>query len=639
MPMRPTGCGADMLSLLAVIPALPLLGFVILFVTAGLLPKRWITTIGVGSVGISTILALIVMFSFLSSPKPYTEIVWNWIAVSGFTPHIGFYLDALSGLMMLVIAFVSFLIHLYSAEFMSGDEGYSRYFAYMNLFVASMLVLVLADNLLFLYLGWEGVGLCSFLLIGFWYRDPANGLAARKAFVVTRVGDTAMAVGLFVLFTNLDTLEIQPLMQQAASHWPVGSGLPIVAAALLLGGAVGKSAQLPLQTWLPDAMAGPTPVSALIHAATMVTAGVYLIARTHVLYDLAPPVQTAVAVGGALTLLLAGFSALNQTDLKRILAYSTISQVGYMFLALGVGAWSAAIFHFMTHAFFKALLFLSAGVVVQRLGEEHDIFKMGGLRQRLPLAFWSFLIGSISLAALPLIDAGFYSKDLILWEAWSDGAIGPWLWAAGLIGALLTAIYIFRAVFIVFFGAIKLEPSGLTGWRITVPLVVLSILALVGGFVEIPPYLGNVPAFSRLMQTALPAPSDAASSGSSIEIALSAIASVIALLGVGVAYIAFCRRPAFLQALVQSPTSVALQHFWQIGWGFDWLYDRTLVRSFLWFARIDQGDFIDRFYSSVASLAEASYRQLSESQNGRVRRYAVGIATGSIILIAILVFA
>ena len=391
-----------MLSLLALIPAFPLLGFAILFVTAGLLPKRWITTIGVGSVGISAILALIVMFTFLNSPEPYTEVVWTWIAVSGFTPHIGFYLDALSGLMMLVVAFVSFLIHLYSAEFMSTDEGYSRYFAYMNLFVASMLVLVLADNLLFLYLGWEGVGLCSYLLIGFWYRDPANGLAARKAFIVTRVGDTAMAIGLFVLFTNLGTLDIQPLMQQAVAHWPVGSGLPIAAAALLLGGALGKSAQLPLQTWLPDAMAGPTPVSALIHAATMVTAGVYLIARTHVLYDLAPPVHTAVAVIGALTLLLAGFSALNQTDLKRILAYSTISQIGYMFLALGVGAWSAAIFHFMTHAFFKALLFLSAGVVVQRLGEEHDIFKMGGLRQRLPLAFWSFLIGSISLAALPL---------------------------------------------------------------------------------------------------------------------------------------------------------------------------------------------------------------------------------------------
>ena len=372
-------------------------------------------------------------------------------------------------------------------------------------------------------------------------------------------------------------------------------------------------------------MAGPTPVSALIHAATMVTAGVYLIARTHVLYDLAPPVQTAVAVIGSLTLLLAGFSALNQTDLKRILAYSTISQIGYMFLALGVGAWSAAIFHFMTHAFFKALLFLAAGVVVQRLGEEHDIFRMGGLRQRLPLAFWSFLIGSTSLAALPLIDAGFYSKDLILWEAWSAGALGPWLWAAGLIGALLTAIYIFRAVFVVFFGSVRLEPTGSSGVPVAIPLVVLSILALVGGFVEIPPYLGNVSAFSRLMQSALPAPPAAVSAGSSFEIVLSTITAMVTILGVGIAYVAFRRRPVFLQALVQSPVSLALQRFWETGWGFDWLYDRMLVRPFLWVARKDQSDFIDDFYNSLALLSRAGYWRLS---NRRPAEYA-GTRLGS----------
>ncbi len=628
-----------MLSLLPLVPALPLLGFAILFASAGLLAKRWIAWIGVSSVAISAVLALVVMLAFLGAPKPTTEIVWSWIAIAGFTPHVGFYLDALSGLMMLVVAFVSFLIHLYSAEFMSTDEGYSRYFAYMNLFVASMLILVLADNLLFLYLGWEGVGLCSYLLIGFWYRDPVNGLAARKAFIVTRVGDTAMAIGLFLLFTDLGTLDIQPLMHRAAQTWPVGAGPAIAAAALLLGGAVGKSAQLPLQTWLPDAMAGPTPVSALIHAATMVTAGVYLIARMHILYDLAPPVRTAVAIVGALTLLLAGFSALNQTDLKRILAYSTISQIGYMFLALGVGAWSAAIFHFMTHAFFKALLFLAAGVVVQRLGEEHDIFKMGGLRQRLPLAFWTFLIGSISLAALPLIDAGFYSKDLILWEAWSDGAAGPWLWAAGLLGALLTAIYIFRAVFVVFFGAVKLVPTGTTGACIAIPLVVLSFLALAGGFVEIPPYLGNVPSFTRLMQSALPAPSAAMSAGSNLEAGLSAVAAITALLGVGIAYIAFRRRPTLVQSLVQSPAMLALQRFWENDWGFDWLYDRTLVQPFLWFARVDQADFIDSFYNGVALLSQAAYRRLSDSQTGRVRWYAAGIVSGSVVLIAILVFA
>ena len=275
-----------------------------------------------------------------------------------------------------------------------------------------------------------------------------------------------------------------------------GSGLAVAAAALLLGGAVGKSAQLPVQTWLPDAMAGPSPVSALIHAATMVTAGVYLIARTHVLFTLAPAVQTAVAVIGAATLLLSGFSALAQTDLKRVLAYSTISQIGYMFLALGVGAWSAAIFHFMTHAFFKALLFLAAGIVIVRLDDEHNMLKMGGLRLKLPLVFWTFLIGALSLSALPLVTAGFYSKDLILWDVWSSREGSPWLWAAGLAGALLTSLYSFRMVFLTFFGEAKTGVNGKTGIVMSVPIVILAVLSLTGGFVELP--------LTGFLSTALP---------------------------------------------------------------------------------------------------------------------------------------
>lgn len=626
--------------LLALVPAFPFLGFAILLASAGALPKRWIAAIGVGSVGLSALLALIVGTGFLSDPHPYTEIAWRWIGVGGFQPDVGFYLDALSLVMMLVVTFVSFLIHLYSAEYMAADEGYSRYFAYMNLFVGSMLVLVLADNLLLLYLGWEGVGLCSYLLIGFWYRDPANGLAARKAFVVTRAGDTAMSIGLFLLFNHLGTLEIQPLMQRAAEAWPVGSGLPIAASALLLCGALGKSAQLPLQVWLPDAMAGPTPVSALIHAATMVTAGVYLIARTHVLYQLAPPVHTAVAVIGALTLILASFSALNQTDLKRILAYSTISQIGYMFLALGVGAWSAAIFHFMTHAFFKALLFLAAGVVIQRLGDEHDIFRMGGLWRRMPLTFWSFLIGSIALAALPLIDSGFYSKDLILWYAWNSGPDGKWLWAAGILGALLTSIYIFRAVFVVFFGEVRTEPRGRIGPSITVALAVLSFLALVGGFVEIPAYLGGVPLFSRFMAPSFPgAPSLFATASPGLEAMLGGVAGSVALLGVGIAYVAFVSRPTLTTRLIATPAGNALKRFWAAGWGFDWLYDRTLTRPFLWLARVNRADIFDRLYAGVARLSEAAYRLLSRTQTGRVRWYAAGVTFGAAILVMIAVFA
>ena len=329
-----------------------------------------------------------------------------------------------------MVTFVSFLIHLYSTEFMIDDEGYSRFFAYMNLFVASMLTLLLADNLLLLYLGWEGVGLCSYLLIGFWYQDPANGRAGRKAFIVTRVGDTAMAIGLFLLFHNLGTLQIQDLMQRAAQQ-------------LAHRIACRRSRRrrccweepwanrrnCRLQTWLPDAMAGPTPVSALIHAATMVTAGVYLIARTHVLFHLAPPVQFAVAVIGAATLLMAGFSALTQRDLKRVLAYSTMSQIGYMFLALGVGAWRAAIFHFMTHAFFKALLFLAAGIVIEALHHEHNIFRMGGLRKELPVAFWTFLIAGCSLAGSAADHRGLLQQgpDLVERRQLRRGSTGLWV--------------------------------------------------------------------------------------------------------------------------------------------------------------------------------------------------------------------
>src|SRR5262245_14306250 len=407
-----------MLKLLWLIPALPFAGFLILALAGSRFTRTGVAIIGVGSVFGAAILAILLGVSFIGSPPDhysYSQTLWSWITIGGFAPRIAFHLDALSLVMMLIITFVGFLIHFYSVEYMIAEEGYSRFFAYMNLFVGSMLILVLADNLLLLYLGWEGVGLCSYLLIGFWYKDPANGRAARKAFIVTRVGDTAMAIGLFLLFTDLGKLQIQELMGAASQHWPINSPLAVAAAALLLGGAVGKSAQLPLQTWLPDAMAGPTPTSALIHAATMVTAGVYLIARTHVLFELAPPVQLAVAVIGAATLLMAGFSALTQDDIKRVLAYSTISQIGYMFLALGVGAWGAAIFHFMTHAFFKALLFLAAGIVIEALDEEHNIFHMGGLRKELPVAFWTFLAGGCSLAGVPLITAGFYSKDLILW--------------------------------------------------------------------------------------------------------------------------------------------------------------------------------------------------------------------------------
>ena len=629
-----------MLRLLWLIPAIPFASFIVLALVGSRISKKLAAAIGVAAIAASTVISILITWSFLISSPPgdsYTQVLWTWIDVAGFHPQIAFYLDALSLIMMLVVTFVSFLIHLYSAESMIESEGYSRFFAYMNLFVASMVTLLLADNLLLLYLGWEGVGLCSYLLIGFWYTDPANGLAARKAFIVTRVGDTAMIIGLFLLFQHLGTLHIQELMRRAAEQWPAGSALPIAAAALLLGGAVGKSAQLPLQTWLPDAMAGPTPTSALIHAATMVTAGVYLIARTHVLFTLAPPVQFAVAVIGAATLLLGGFSALTQWDIKRVLAYSTISQIGYMFLAMGVGAWAAGIFHFMTHAFFKSLLFLAAGVVIQALHEEHSIFKMGGLRKELPLAFGAFLIAGCSLAGLPLITAGFYSKGLIVWETWSSPQGGTALWVASVLGVLLTALYIFRVIFLVFFGEAKSHVAKRPGYKIQIPLVVLTVLSLVGGFVNLPPQLGNVPLFTRLLQTALPSV-EQRRLGPLTEIRSEGVVTLAFLIGLGLAYLLYLRTRQWADALTATRVGKAVHEFWFADWGFDWCYDKLFVQPVLWFARVDRSDVVDAFYNGVADLNELMYRGLSRTENGRVRWYAAGIAAGTVVFVAIALF-
>ena len=384
-------------------------------------------------------------------------------------------------------------------------------------------------------------------------------------------------------------------------------------------------------------MAGPTPVSALIHAATMVTAGVYLIARTHVIYMLAPLAMTVVAIVGAATLLLAGCSALVQTDIKRVLAYSTISQIGYMFLALGVGAWSAAVFHLMTHAFFKALLFLGAGAVIISLHHEQDIFKMGGLRRRLPVVFWTFVIGSASLAALPLVTAGFYSKDLILWAAWASSATSPWLWIAGALGAFLTAIYSFRLVFIVFFGDEKGHVDHRPGYRILIPLVVLAVLSVVGGFVETPGYLGHVTFFSDLTGAVLP-PVDFAVTSHETEHTLQAVVAGITLVGVFLAYLFYIRKPAIPAAVKATPAGAWLSRFWLSGWGFDTLYDRLFVRPFVGLARVLQGDPFDGISSALGRVTKAGSAVLSRTQDGRIRTYAFGIGLGAVIALAIVVF-
>ncbi|MEN8259019.1 MAG: NADH-quinone oxidoreductase subunit L [Pseudomonadota bacterium] len=600
------------------VPLFPFLGFLILVLSEGNLAKSLVPWVGAGSVGASALLAALIGTGYLGDvSEPLRLTFGNWIAVNDFEVPFGFYLDALSVTMMFVVTGVGFLIHVYSAGFMESDPGYARFFAYMNLFVAAMLVLVLADNLVLLYLGWEGVGLCSYLLIGFWYQVPANGYAARKAFVVTRVGDTAMALGLFLLFTHLNTLDIQTAMARAGAQWESGSTLPVLAAALLLGGAVGKSAQLPLQTWLPDAMAGPTPISALIHAATMVTAGVYLIARTHVLFTLAPSVQFAVGAVGAITLLISGFTALTQTDIKRILAYSTISQIGYMFLALGVGAWSASIFHLMTHAFFKALLFLAAGAVIFCLHHEHNIFNMGGLRKSMPITFWSFMIGSAALAALPL-TSGYYSKHDILLAAFDAS---PVLWAAGCFGALITGIYSFRLVFIAFFGRAHHDVEETIGWRMGAPLILLCTLALFGGMLQVPldsvfpPRLGATPHdgldFASVFTAAAP------------------------FVGLGIAVLFFLTGTYSAERLASTGWGRWLQQFWFGGWGMDRLYDALLSHPFKTLAAINKNDVVDGCYPAVAVLSRGFHRMTSASQTGSLRRYAAAMGFGAVIAIAI----
>ncbi len=600
----------------------PILGFILLAFARGRISENAAAIIGVGSIGLSALTALYVGVDFMRhTPEggAFTQALWTWMSVDGFAPQFALRLDGLSLTMLGVITGVGFFIHLFASWYMRGEDGYERFFAYMNLFVASMLFLVLGDNLLFLYFGWEGVGLCSYLLIGFYYENPANGFAARKAFVITRVGDTFMAIGLFLLYREIGTLNIQEALALAPQHFQPGSDVVTVIALLLLGGAVGKSAQLPLQTWLPDAMAGPTPVSALIHAATMVTAGVYLIARTHTLFELSPYALNMVGVIGAVTLLLAGFAALVQTDIKRVLAYSTMSQIGYMFLALGVGAWGAAIFHLMTHAFFKALLFLSSGAVIIACHHEQDIFKMGGLRKKIPLVYWCFLVGGGALAAIPYLTVGFFSKDEILWEAYASGHREFLI--AGLIGAFLTSLYTFRMIFVVFHGEEKTHAHALKGISYSLPLIVLLVLStFVGSFIH-PPLADVLPA-------------SAGEHGGEAKHQLELISGAIALIGIAIAAALYLGKRRLVNSVANSGIGKLLSSWWRNAWGFDWLYDLLFVKTYLFLTGINKRDGADVVVSFVPRVMRAGYDVMSATENGSLRWYVASMGIGAVLVLA-----
>jgi NADH-quinone oxidoreductase subunit L len=587
------------------------------------LTRRGAGYLATASVAVSFVAALVTFALLLGDPpdeRTHYSTLWRWLTAGSFHADLRILVDPLSVFMMLIVSGVGFLIVAYSIGYMDADDEERRYFAYMALFVFSMLLLVQSGNLLLLLAGWGLVGLSSYLLIGFWHDRPSAIAAAKKAFVMNAVGDATMALALFMLIQRTGSLDFQVVFPAAGSF---GSWAANLIALGLLGGAVAKSAQLPLQTWLPDAMEGPTPVSALIHAATMVTAGVYLLVRTHALFEAAPHVEELAAGLGAATLLLAGLIALVQVDIKRVIAYSTMSQIGYMFVAAGIGAYANAMFHLMTHAFFKALLFMAAGIVIHALAGEQDMRKMGGLRSFLPWTYAAFGIGALALAGIPPFS-GFFSKDPILAAALANnGWYGDLLWVAGLIGTFLTGLYTFRMLFMVFWG----EPSAfvrehfhplgrdVVGYALGLPVAVLAVLAAVGGFLQ---FDGVWMGVSNWLDPVAPALVDA----SSVQEAVSSVLAVLlGAAGIGVAWwIYAAKRTAAPRTL-----PVLVHKFY-----FDELYDALFYRPVVWLANgllrwIEQ----PLVFGSLSGIAE-SFRELGTDtrrlQTGLVRTYVLAIA-------------
>lgn len=615
------------MNLLALTFIFPLIGFLMLATGRDRISEKLATTIGVGVMGLSALTTAVVGIDYLanSSDKTVFTTLWTWFSVGGFAPKFGLALDGLSLTMTAIITGVGFLIHLFASWYMKGETGYARFFSYLNLFVASMLLLVQADNLLLLYLGWEGVGICSYLLIGFYYHNRANGRAAIKAFTVTRVGDVFLAIGLFLLYQQFGTLDIHTIIAKAPELFTVNNPTMVLTALMLVGGAFGKSAQIPLHTWLADAMAGPTPVSALIHAATMVTAGVYLIARMHPVFMLTPDVLLYVVGGvGALSMLVAGFCALAQTDIKRVLAYSTMSQLGYMFIALGVGAWQVAIFHLMTHAFFKALLFLASGAVIISTHHEQNIFKMGGLRKKIPLVFWSFVVGGGALVALPFVTVGFYSKEAILWETYATGHMS--LFWAGVFGAFLTSIYTFRLIYLVFFGQEKTHGEKLSGISYALPLAVLLVLSTGLGALIHPP-LANV------------LPASVVSTLTDGKHTAELIAVGVTALGLAAAYFLYVLdKGKILTKWTNSAFGGACAYWCYHGLGFDALYDIVFVKPFLTICKLLKGDPVDKLWNILPALASVGNKLTTKTQTGRLGSHAVsfGLGLAVVLILAIM---
>jgi len=641
------------------VPLFPLLGFLI----NGLLAlsqkvdseekkarKSLVSWIGCGSVGLSFLTSLVILFELLALPegeRTIQEIAFTWILSGNFHINIGFLLDPLSAVMIAVVSGVGFFIHLYSTGYMAHERGYARYFSYLNLFTLCMLTLVLANNFLLLYLGWEGVGLCSYFLIGFWYQKKSAADAGKKAFIVNRIGDFGFALGVMLIFWTFGTLNFAEVFESAPNTLALGGGLVTAITLLLFMGATGKSAQIPLYVWLPDAMEGPTPVSALIHAATMVTAGVYMVARCHALYLLAPISMAVVAVVGAATAIYAASIGLFQNDIKRVLAYSTISQIGYMFLACGVGAFASGIFHLMTHAFFKALLFLGAGCVMHALAGELNMQKMGHLKRYMPITFWCFLSATLAICGIPLFS-GFFSKDEILWKAYSSPHGHLLLWLIGVITAGLTAFYMFRLFFLTFLGKSRVDPQikdhiHEAPKSMTIPLIVLAVLSLIGGYVGIPHSLGGSNRFEGFLASVFghnPPESHVGSHSPSSEYLLMIISIIIVLIGILIAHRLYIRNPETPKKLAQrfkTPYRIIFNKYYV-----DEFYSMVIVKPvinfalFLW--KIVDVKIIDGTANGIASLTKWAGELFRRTETGYLRNYALSLIFGAILILTYFVF-
>ena len=630
-----------MIEYIWLIPLLPLIGFVINGLLGRKLGKTLVSCIGCGTIGLSFLISVKIFLELLALPaeqRVIERVVFPWIYSGLFKINFSFLLDPLSCVMILVVSGVGFFIHVYSIGYMGEDKGFARFFSFMNLFVFFMLTLVLSNNFLLLYLGWEGVGLCSYLLIGFWYERKSASDAAKKAFIVNRIGDFGFALGVMLIFWTFGTLNYSDVFSQAPSLLTVGGGLATAITLLLFMGAVGKSAQIPLYVWLPDAMEGPTPVSALIHAATMVTAGVYMVARCHVLFQLAPFTMGLVAIIGAVTALYTASIGMVQNDIKRVLAYSTISQLGYMFLGCGVGAFASGIFHLMTHAFFKALLFLGAGSVMHALSGELNMQKMGELKTKLPVTFWTMFAAVLAISGIPLFS-GFFSKDEILWKAFSEGNLT--LWIIGLVTAGMTAFYMFRLFFLTFFGKSRVEESIKPHIHespkiMTVPLAVLAVLSVIGGYIGVPKSLGGGNNFENFLSPVFGEKEAIALHPASTEYLVMLLSIAVALLGIFFAYMFYVRNPEIPKNLAQRfsfPYKVLLNKYY-----IDELYFKVIVNPLLKFATFLWQFFdvkvIDGFANGLANTVNWFAGIGRRVQTGYVRNYALAMVFGVLLILA-----